>query len=201
MPTGTGLTGKQKRVFEFIRKRIAENLPPTIREIAKNLGFSSTGTVRDYLDALEKKGYLKRSRNLSRAIELAGSSFPGIPIIASIAAGKPNLAYEDIQGYLNPDDLFLGRLEQDDVFALKVKGESMVEAGIIDGDIAIIKKQKTAQAGEVIAALVENNEATLKRLRKSGQTFFLEPANKNYPAIKGEFSIIGKLITIIRKYR
>src|SRR5512136_1438487 len=111
------LTPKQKRVLEFIRQKINQNLPPTIREIAMELGFSSTGTVRDYLEALEAKGYLRRSANRSRAIELVQDIFKGIPIIASIAAGKPNLAYEDIEGYVHADDLFLGRLSYDDVFA------------------------------------------------------------------------------------
>lgn len=174
-------------------------MPPTIREIAKGSGFNSTGTVRDYLAALEKKGYLKRSQNKSRAIELQEKS-RGIPIIASIAAGKPNFAYEDIQGYINPQDLFLGRLSYDDIFALKVKGESMIEAGIIDGDIAVIKKQPAADNGNIIAALLENNEATLKRFRHKDKKTFLEPANKDYSNIYDSFTVIGKLITILRKY-
>jgi len=194
------LTQKQNKVLDFIRQRIGDNLPPTIREIAQELGFSSTGTVRDYLKALEKKGYLKRSRNLSRSIKLLRDNFK-IPIISSIAAGKPNLAYEDIEGHVDPDDLFLGRLSYNDVFALRVKGESMKEAGILEGDVAIIKKQPSAEDGDVIAALLENNEATLKRLRYKGNRPFLEPANKDYQIIREHFTIIGKLITVIRKYR
>src|SRR3989338_6426535 len=164
------------------------------------MGFSSTGTVRDYLDALSKKGYLKRAERLSRSIELLKYKARQIPIIASISAGKPNLAYEDIEGYVDPDDLFFGRIGMDDVFALRVKGKSMIDAGILDSDIAIIKKQKTADNGDIIAALVDNNETTLKRLKKKGSTCYLEAENKNYPPIQKEFEIIGKLITIIRKY-
>jgi len=195
------LTSKQEKVLNFIRNGIRNNMPPTIREIAKESGFSSTGTVRDYLGALEKKGYLKRLASKSRAIELTEAQQKGIPILASITAGSPDMVYEDIQGYLNPDDLFLGRLSQNDVFALKVKGDSMTDAGINDGDIAVIKKQPTAQDGDIIAALVNNNEATLKTFRHRNKTAYLEPANHNYQPIHKEFSVIGKLITIVRKYR
>ncbi|KPK96713.1 MAG: hypothetical protein AMJ95_12635 [Omnitrophica WOR_2 bacterium SM23_72] len=193
------LTKKQERVLEFIQGRVRQNIPPTIREIARELGFSSTGTVRDYLNALQNKGYLKRTSNKSRGIELLPNTF-SIPVIASITAGRPDLAYEDIQGHIDPNDLFLGRLTYKDVFALKVKGDSMVEAGIIDGDFAVMKKQTTAHNGDIVAALLDNHEVTLKRLRYKGERFYLEPANRNYQPIYKDFSIIGKLITIIRKY-
>jgi len=199
MKNAAGLTSKQQKVFNFIREQIRRNIPPTIREIAEELGFSSTGTVRDYLTALQKKGYLKRTNNKSRAIELLKNSFK-IPIIATITAGKPDLAYEDIQGYIDTNDLFLGRLAQDDVFALRVKGDSMVEAGIREGDFAVMKKQASANNGDIVAALLEYNEVTLKRLRHRSGKFFLEPANKDYQPIYKDFSVIGKLITIIRKY-
>lgn len=194
------LTAKQEKVLRFIRERVGENLPPTIREIAGELGFSSTGTVRDYLAALQRKGYLKRTNNKSRAIELLDNSLNKIPIIGRIAAGKPNLAYEDIEGYVEPYGLLPANINWDDVFALKVKGESMIEAGIMDGDIAIVRKQKSADNGDIIAALLDNNEVTLKRLRRSANRFFLEAANRNYPPIHKDFSIIGKLISIIRRY-
>ncbi len=200
MKENTILTGKQKKVFEFIRERINNNLPPTIREIAHHMGFSSTGTVRDYLNALQKKGYLNRNNSLSRSITLAQQSSWRIPIIASIAAGKPTIAYEDIEGYLDPADLFLGRLSEHDVFALRVKGDSMTEAGIMPGDIAVIKKQPTATPGDIIAALVGSEEATLKRLSYRKSRPILEPANARYSPIEEAFTIIGKLITVIRKY-
>lgn len=194
------LTPKQQKVLSFIQQKIQKNLPPTIREIAKALNFSSTGTVRDYLTTLENKGYLKRTNLKSRGIELTNSNFGKIPIIGSIAAGKPNLAYEDIQGYIDPNDLFLGRLSYDDVFALKVKGDSMIEAGIMDSDIAVIKKKPNAENGDIIAALLDNNEVTLKKFINSTKGIYLEPANKNYQPIHKDFTIIGKLITVIRKY-
>ncbi len=194
------LTPKQQKVLDFIRKRIGERLPPTIREIGEELGFRSTGTVRDYLKALMQKGLVRRMNNKSRAIELTERASLKIPIIGTIMAGKPNLAYEEIQGYVDADDLFLGRLGFDDVFALKVKGDSMIDAGIIEGDIAIIKKRPNADNNDIVAALLDNNEVTLKRLRSRAGKFHLEAANSNYAPIFEEFKVIGKLITVIRKY-
>lgn len=201
MQRNVRLTEKQKRVLSFIRKKIQEGHPPTIREIGDGLGFNSTGTVRDYLKALIQKGFLRRLNSKSRAIELTeASDFKRIPIIGTIMAGAPNLAYEEIRGYVHVDDLFLGRLSFDDVFALRIKGDSMIDAGIMDGDIAVIKKQANAENKEIVAALLDNNEVTLKRLRRKPGKYYLEAANLNYPPIFEEFKLIGKLITIIRKY-
>jgi repressor LexA len=194
------LTPKQKKVLDFIRKRVGERLPPTVREIGEELGFKSTGTVRDYLKALMQKGLLRRMNNKSRALELTERAGFKIPIIGTIVAGRPNLAYEEIQGYVDTDDLYLGRLGFEDVFALKVKGESMIGAGILDGDIAVIKKQPHAANNDIVAALMDNNEVTLKRLRSKSGRFHLEAANSNYPPIFEEFKVIGKLITVIRRY-
>ncbi len=188
-------------MLKFIQKRIGERLPPTVREIGEELGFKSTGTVRDYLKALTQKGLVRRMNNKSRALELTGSvSFTKIPIIGTIMAGKPNLAYEEIQGYVDVDDLFLGRLGFEDVFALRVKGDSMVDAGILDKDVAIVKKQPNAENNDIIAALLDNNEVTLKRLRGKSGKFHLEAANTKYSPIFEEFKVIGKLMTVIRKY-
>ncbi|MFA6357296.1 MAG: transcriptional repressor LexA [Candidatus Omnitrophota bacterium] len=194
------LTPKQEQVLNFIRKRVGERLPPTIREIGEELGFKSTGTVRDYLKALMQKGLVKRMNNKSRAIELTERASIKIPIIGTINAGKPNLAYEEIQGYVDADDLFLGRLGFDDVFALRIKGDSMIDAGILNGDIAVIKKRPNADNNDIVAALLDNNEVTLKRLSSKSGKFHLEAANANYAPIFEEFKVIGKLITVIRKY-
>ncbi|MDD3345009.1 MAG: transcriptional repressor LexA [Candidatus Omnitrophica bacterium] len=194
------LTPKQEKVLNFIRKRVGERLPPTIREIGEEMGFKSTGTVRDYLKVLIQKGLVKRMNNKSRAIELTERASFKIPIIGTITAGKPNLAYEEIQGYVDADDLFLGRLGFDDVFALRVKGDSMIDAGILEGDVAVIKKRPNADNNDIVAALLDNNEVTLKRLRSRSGKFHLEAANPNYAPIFEEFKVIGKLITVIRKY-
>lgn len=190
METNRELTLKQNKVLSFIEERINSGIPPTIREIAGELGFSSTGTVRDYLKALEKKGYLRRTNNKSRAIELIGS----------IPAGNPDSAFEDIQDHIELEKIFPVSGRKNDIFALKIKGESMVEAGIMDGDIAIIRKQQTAENNDIVAALLENNEVTLKRLRRENDKFFLEAANTKYQPIHKDFTVIGRLIGILRKY-
>jgi repressor LexA len=194
------LTQKQRKVLEFIQQQMRQYTPPTIREIAKFMGFSSTGTVRDYLGALEKKGYLKRKASLSRSIQLLKEKLNRIPIIATIPAGPANLAYEDIEGYVGMDDILPGTIAPHEVFALRIKGDSMVEAGIMEGDVAIIRRQAVAGNGEIIAALLENNEVTLKRLRHHNNATYLEPANNNYQPIRKDFTIIGKVVTILRKY-
>lgn len=200
MPLGRELTHRQRKAFEFIAQRIQSGIPPTIREIAGHMGFSSTGTVRDYLKALEKKGYIRQGKRLARSIEMLKHNLTRIPILAGIPAGESNTAYEDIEGYVELNDLLTHRAIQKDVFALRVKGDSMMGAGILNGDIAIIKKQPSANDGDIVAALLENNEATLKRLRIKKEKPFLEPANSNYKPIHKEFKIIGKLINILRKY-
>jgi repressor LexA len=193
------LTPKQEKVLQFIREKIEGGMPPTIREIAHKLKFSSTGTVRDYLKVLQAKGFLRRQHNKSRAIELLRDNPTRIPILSTIFAGSPNEAYEDILGYLEPGDFFYGRSLKD-TFALRVKGDSMIEAGIMEGDIAVIKKQPTAHNKDIIAALMENNEVTLKIFRQKSSAYYLEPANKNYQPIYRKFTVIGKLVTIVRRY-
>ena len=200
MPHTTELTPKQRQAFEFITEKTKAGIPPTIREIAAHMGFSSTGTVRDYLKALKRKGYIRQGRRLARSIEVLKHNLTRIPILAGIPAGEPNMAHEDIEGYVELNDLVARRAQQKDIFALRVKGDSMVDAGILSGDIAIIKKQPSANDGDIVAALLENNEATLKRLRITKEKPYLEPANKNYKPIHKEFQIIGKLINILRKY-
>ena len=192
------ITPKQKKVLRFIQNKISrENRPPTIREIASWFGFKSTGTVRDYLNILAKKGYLKLTPKKSRAIELVKGLAFRIPVLGQITAGIPNLAYEEIDEYLNLED-FLSSQDKE-IFALKVKGDSMIEKNIYDGDLALVKKQLLAEDGDIVAALIDN-EATVKTLRKRHNRIYLEPANKRYPPITKEFNIMGKVIATVRKY-
>ncbi|MFC1753442.1 transcriptional repressor LexA [Thermoproteota archaeon] len=192
------ITTKQQRVLAFIKNKISkEGHPPTIREIASWFGFKSTGTVRDYLKILAKKGYIKLNPRKSRAIELVKATAFRIPVLGQITAGVPNLAYEEVDEYLHMEN-FLPSIERD-IFALRVKGDSMVDKHICEGDLAIIKKQALAESGEVVAALL-GDEATIKILRKRGDRIFLEPANKKYRPITAEFSIIGKVIATIKQH-
>ena len=194
------LTDKQKNVLKFIYDSIKQNnLPPTIREIAEEFGFSSTGTVRDYLKALVNKGYIKISANKSRAIELVREALFSVPILGAVQAGLPTLAVEEIEGYLNLDSLVFS---DDETFALRVKGESMIEAGIMPDDLVLVKKQTTAQVGDTIVALVGSEEATVKKLAKRGPHYFLDPANVLFEPIpvNEDVSIIGKVISVVRKF-
>lgn len=193
------LTTKQRDVLKFIYQTIKQNqLPPTIREIAAEFGFSSTGTVRDYLNALVSKGYLKIAAGKSRAIELIKEAVFSVPILGKVQAGMPTLAVEDIEGYLNLDTIVFS---DDSTFALRVKGDSMINTGIMPDDLVLVRKQNMAQTGETIVALI-GEEATVKILRRRGQDYFLEPANPKYNPIlvDDHTSIIGKVISVIRKF-
>jgi len=192
------LTKKQNNILIFIRKRIRQGLPPTIREIASEFKFSSTGTVRDYLGALCRKGFILLSEKKSRAIELTEKAMLSIPILGQVPAGVPVLAVENVEDYFNVDKLFM---QQDELFFLRVKGDSMVGAGIMPEDLVLVKKQPCAQDKDIVVCRIDG-EVTVKILRNKGNYFYLEPANKNYSIIplNGNSEIVGKVITAIRKY-
>jgi repressor LexA len=198
------LTARQKRIYDFIVGVIRDNgYAPSIPEIGKRFKITSTRGVFDHLKALENKGYIKRIGK--RAIEIVNpsgrSAFPQateIPILGRIRAGAPILAEENIEGFLTvANEIDRGK----ETFALKVKGDSMVEDGIFDGDYVIIRRQETAENGDIVCALI-GNDATLKRFHRQGSTVVLKPANKNYDPItvsKGEFRVLGKASGVIRK--
>ncbi|MCA9399423.1 MAG: transcriptional repressor LexA [Candidatus Omnitrophica bacterium] len=192
------LTSKQKDVLQFIYTKIKEsNIPPTIREIADNFHFSSTGTVRDYLQALVKKGFIKMEPHKSRAIELVKEAVFSIPILGKVQAGLPTLAVEEIEGYLNLESFVFS---DESTFALRVRGDSMVEDGIMPNDLVLVRKQSVAQVGETVVALI-GEEATVKRLRRDGGFYYLQPANPLYDPIRVDESvnIIGKVISVVRR--
>ncbi len=193
------LTDKQKNVLKFIYTEVrTKNMAPTIREIASHFGFSSTGTVRDYLRALTTKGYIRVAEGKSRAIELIREAMCQLPVLGRVQAGNPVYAVEDLMGYLNLDKIIF---PEPDVFALRVKGDSMIEAGIMANDFAIIKRQDFAKVGEIVVAMV-GDEATIKRLVKKGEKYFLNPANPKYNpiAVTENVVIIGKLLNVVREY-
>jgi repressor LexA len=192
------LTNKQKEVLAFIRKMVRGGLPPTIREIAAEFGFSSTGTVRDYLRALREKGYIILNRHKSRAIELTEKGMFKIPILGRVPAGVPVLAVENIEDYFNVDKLFA---QKDDLFFLRVHGDSMIGAGIMPDDLVLVKKQPCAQNKDIVVCRVDG-EVTVKILKSRENRFFLEPANKNYSIIplNENSQIVGKVITAVRSY-
>ena len=199
MKNKSPLTSRQKEVLKFIYQQIkSTNLPPTIREIAAHFDFSSTGTVRDYLKALVEKGYLKITANKSRAIELVREALFQVPILGRVRAGLPSLAVEEIEGYLDLDSLVFS---DENTFALRVQGDSMINAGIFPDDLVLVRRQAMAQTGEVVVALM-GEEATVKTLRKNGRQFFLEPANPKYQPIpiNEDVSIVGKVVSVVRRF-
>lgn len=198
------LTAKQKSIYEFLSVSIREKgYAPSIPEIGQRFKITSTRGVFDHLKALERKGYIKRVGK--RAIEMLSqsgrSALPEakeIPIVGRVRAGAPILAEENIDGFLAvANEIARGK----ETFALKVKGDSMVEDGILDGDYVVIRRQDTAENVDIVCALI-GDEATLKRFYRNGNEVTLKPGNKNYDPItvsKGQFRILGKAVGVIRK--
>lgn len=195
---------KQLEIYEYIKNQIKEKgYPPSVREIGAAVGLKSTSTVHGHLERLEKKGLIKRDATKPRTIEVIENSanrreIINIPIIGTITAGSPILAIENVEDIFPlPIDYVKSNKE---LFMLRVSGESMIEAGILDGDLSIIEKANSARNGDIVVALIEN-EATLKRFFKEKDHIRLQPENKNMePIIVPDCQIIGKLVGIYRQY-
>ena len=195
-----GLTDRQAQVLGFITDYIVgHGYPPAQREIMRRFGIRSTRGVSRHLEALEKKGCLARTRG-ARALTVNGlSSSRRIPIVGRVAAGQPILALENIEGTLAIDPRVV---PWDGAFFLKVRGDSMIEAGIQDGDFVLVRPQSEAEKGEIVVAIV-NDEATVKRFVKKGDRIELHPANPAYSPIEvteksGAFQIVGKVVALFR---
>ena len=202
-----GLTTKQKRVLGFLNQHLRKKgFPPTLREIASHFGLRGPKAPQKTLQTLEKKGHIRRVPGGSRAIEILGgfSLQKGIalsvPIVGNVRAGEPILAIENIEGYVNLDRSLVS---SEDVFLLRVQGDSMIDAHIQDGDFAIVKPQPNAENGEIVVALIDD-EATIKRIFKKRDLIRLEAAHPTMEPIvvrKGEkrITIVGKVVGIFRK--
>ncbi|MEG1255675.1 transcriptional repressor LexA [Clostridium sp.] len=195
---------KQSEIYEFIKNQVnAKGYPPSVREICEAVNLSSTSTVHGHLTRLEKKGLIRRDPTKPRAIELLQEphmrkEMVDIPIIGKVTAGIPILAEESIEDYLTIPLSFVK--SNNELFILKVQGESMIEAGILDRDLAIIEKTSVAVNGDIIVALIEN-EATIKRFFKEDGYIRLQPENSTMtPIIVDDCKILGKLSGIYRKY-
>lgn len=203
MATQKKLTEKQEFILDYIKDQIRENgFPPTVREVGDKFKITVKGAY-DHLKAIEKKGFIKTEQNKSRAIAVINNEEEepidavAVPLLGRIAAGAPVLAEENIEGFLSFPRAMIGNAQH---FALHVKGDSMIEGGIFDGDIAIIKKQSNAQNGEIVAALLED-EATLKKFKLVGSKVHLIPENKAYkPIITDTVTILGVLSAVFRTY-
>ena len=201
------LTRRQKEVLDFLKNFLGEmGFPPTLREIASHLGVKGPRGPHKALRILERKGYLRRVSGGSRALEIIGVSLGqagevlSVPVVGRVRAGEPILAVENVEGYIRLDRSLLS---SENVFLLRVQGDSMVEAHIQDGDFALVKPQPNAENGEIVVALIED-EATIKRIFKKRDLIRLEAANPAMEPIvvkKGEkrVKIVGKVVGIFRK--
>ncbi len=199
--TDAKLTDKEQLVYDFIKEYIKENnYPPTIREILEGTIFNSTSTISAYLDKLEAKGYISRKNTTSRSMEITEKHFyrneyNEVPLLGHVAAGVPIFAEENVEEmYPLPSNINFSN----DIFMLKIKGDSMLEKGILNGDLVIVREQQTARNGEIVIALIDE-EATCKTFYKENNYFRLQPENENYePIIVDDVKILGKVIGLYR---
>ena len=213
------LNKREKAILKFIEKSIKNNgYPPSVREIGKSVGLKSTATVHGYLSSLEEKGYIKKESQKGRTLKLlkgglddeienqmeiqkevyTGKEMVEVPVIGKITAGEPILAVENVTDTFPIPIDFVGNSES---FMLTVRGESMIEAGILNGDYILVRKQKTATNGEIVVALIED-EATVKTFYKEKDHIRLQPENCTLdPIIVPNCEILGKVIGVFRKMR
>lgn len=201
------LTKRQYEILEFVYRTINEtSRPPTIREIGQEFSISSTKGVSDHLNALEKKGWIERTKGHARSIKPVQektdklfSEGKGVPVVGSVMAGEPTLAMENVEGLLNLEEMFPN---QEGLFALRVDGDSMIEAGIHRGDLVIVRQQPTAEVGDIVVAIVNDEKGTVKKLSRINEEIHLEPANPDYETIlkdPSEVEIRGRVVGVIRK--
>ena len=188
---------KQQKVLSFLQERAQDGLPPTVREICAAAGIKSTSTVHAYLKTLEENGYISRQSGLNRAIRLPGESVARVPLLGKVTAGQPILAVEEVEDYVPYSG---GGYQPGELFALRVSGTSMINAGIFDKDVVIVHKTPTAVNGDIVVALV-GDEATVKRFYKENGHFRLQPENDAFePIIVDEVSILGKVVSLVRYF-
>ena len=193
------ITPIQQRIYEFLVERAKDNMTPSVREIGAAVGLRSTSSVQANLDALEAAGYIQRPPMLKRCIRIVGQAdnITHVPVLGTVTAGSPILAVEEIEGYL---PFSMQGAQDKELFALKVRGESMINAGILSGDIVIVERTPAARNGEMVVALIED-EATVKTFYKENGHFRLQPENDALePIIVNEVVILGKVIASYRYY-
>jgi repressor LexA len=211
MDIGKDLTKRQQEIFDFIKKYSARHgYPPTVRDIGKAVGLASSSTVHAHLANLEKVGLLRRDPSKPRALELLDRAMEsaksgvasvvgpsGLPLVGNVAAGAPILAEENIEDYVQVPGLAGG---DEGEFVLAVRGDSMVDAGILDGDYVVVRKQDEAADGEIVVALVDEGEATVKRFFKEADHVRLQPENAAMaPILTRDVRVIGRVVGVFRK--
>ena len=194
---------KLTRVMDYIVKFTEENgYTPSVREIGKECGIKSTATVHSYIEKLQTRGYLNKTDNKKRAVTIGKGAGVNIPLLGVVTAGQPIFAYENYEDYYTfPVSEFKG----EDLFMLRVQGTSMIDAGIMNGDKIIVRRQQTAENGEIVVALVNEDEsATVKRLYRRNGKIVLHPENEALSDMiyeENEVSILGKVVGLMRNYR
>ena len=200
------LSDKQQQILEFIKRRILDKgYPPAVREICEAVNLRSTSSVHSHLETLERKGYIHTDPTKPRAIEIIDDDFNlarreiiNIPVVGTVTAGEPILAVQNIEDYfpMLPD-----RISNKNTFMLHVRGESMINAGIFDGDLVIVEQQSTAENGDIVVAMIEDS-ATVKTFYKEDGYYRLQPENDSMePIIVNEVSIIGKVVGLYRSMK
>jgi repressor LexA len=206
----TELTGKRREILDFIAAQLRERgYPPSVREIGEAVGLTSSSTVHTHLTTLQRQGYLRRDPTKPRAIEVRYDTNSGIaidrrparhvPLVGSVAAGTDVLAEENIEELLPLPEDFTG---DGPLFMLKVRGDSMIEAGILDGDYVVVRQQKEAEKGDIVVAGIPGNEATVKTYGRRGTKVVLTPANSTMSAMvfaPDEVDLYGKVVTVLRR--
>lgn len=192
------LTKKQKKALELIRSNIQKTgYPPTVRELCKSLGVNSSATAFKYLKILEKKGYIKREKEKTRAIKIT-AQVHDFPLVGKVAAGNPLLALQEYTEVIPLPEELAG---SPDSFLIQVEGDSMIGDHILDGDYVMIKPQNNADNGDIVIALINQEEVTVKRFYKSKEKITLKPSNPAYqPIVTREITILGKVTGIIRRF-
>ncbi len=198
------LTGRQREILDYIRKETqSRGYPPSVREIGQAIGLSSSSTVHGHLQRLEEKGFIRRDPTKPRAIEVTGDSsgrqkrIIQVPLVGRVTAGQPILAVENIEdSFPLPYDM----VRTEDSFLLRVEGESMINAGIYDGDFVIVRRQDSAHNGEIIVALI-GDEATVKRFFRETDHVRLQPENDSMePILVRDVKVLGKVVGLLRRY-
>jgi repressor LexA len=194
--TSPGLTRSQ--IFNYVEKRLLAGAPPTVREVQEAFGFRSPQTAREHLETLVTEGRLTKEPGMSRGYRLpekyALAKLRTVPLLGKVQAGLPTVAVEDIEGYLPVE----ASAEGADLFALRVRGESMNGAGILDGDLVIVRRQADADDGDIVVALIDD-EAPVKRLRRKGRDVSLMPENPRFrPIVTADFVLLGKVVEVRR---
>lgn len=188
---------RREKIYAYILERLAEGCSPTVREICNHLSIPSTSTVHSDLKHLLNLGLIEMTEGLNRTIRLPGGSAMRIPLVGTVAAGQPILAVQNIEQYIS---VGLDNASGRDLFALRVKGDSMINAAIMEGDVVVVESIPVAQNGQIVVAMVEE-EATVKRFYKQGGKFRLQPENDNYePIIVDKVEVLGKVVAVLRFY-